>query len=366
MKKVCFLMASLQPGGAENYLLRFLKYSAGEFDATVICKSGMAGELEEDFRNLGVRILPLKMGYFNFSGWYKVFTLLKKESFDCICDFTGNFAGIYMFIGRLANTTKRVTFYRQSSDHFKPGLLNNVYNYCVKNLVYQFSTNILANSKAAFDYFFKNRWQGDKRFLVIYNGLDPNLFKSEKNRKEIREALNLPTDRFIVGHTGRYDVAKNHPTIIKVAKELIQRDHSFHFVFCGRNTDCKEIKDAINEQGLNSNINVLGYRRDVPTVLKCFDLFYFPSITEGQPNSLIEAMYAGLPIVASNIDPIKECTPDYIHGELLDPSDVSAAVERIIKIRSGAIKVEPIELREWATDFFSHDKRFKQFLEILK
>ena len=57
----------------------------------------------------------------------------------------------------------------------------------------------------------------------------------------------------------------------------------------------------VQQMGLDGQIHLLGYRSDVLRILPLFDLYYFPSLTEGQPNALIEAMATGLPFVASDI-----------------------------------------------------------------
>ena len=66
MKKTCFFITSLESGGTEKYLLRFLEHYKDEINATLICKSGKLGVLERNFRNTNSRIIPIKTGYLNF------------------------------------------------------------------------------------------------------------------------------------------------------------------------------------------------------------------------------------------------------------------------------------------------------------
>lgn len=93
----------------------------------------------------------------------------------------------------------------------------------------------------------------------------------------------------------------------------------------------------VQQMGLNKQIHLLGYRDDVLRILPLFDLYYFPSLTEGQPNALIEAMATGLPFVASDIAPIKESVPPAIRSLLLPPCDSERAVKVIERIYKGRV-----------------------------
>src|SRR5690606_33929956 len=104
-------------------------------------------------------------------------------------------------------------------------------------------------------------------------------------------------------------------------------------------------------------------RPDIPKVLNTLDCYYFPSITEGQPNALIEAMISGLPIVASDIDPIKECVPPFFIDELVPPLSVDHAVQKILDIY---FQRHTNNLQQWAMIKFNHDVVFGQFFEVLE
>ncbi|WP_242919245.1 glycosyltransferase [Pontibacter liquoris] len=365
MKKVCFLLTSLEPGGLENYLLRFLKYSDGKFTPIVICKSGRAGKLLPHYQSLNVNIVTIKTGYLNLLSWYKIFKFLREEGVDTVCDFTGNFAGIYLLISKYAGIKKRIAFYRQSTNHFKENAFTLKYNSFVQKLVYKNATQILANSNVALNYFFPDRSSDDNRFQVIYNGVDQSQFNISIERSVDRLKFGIPVDAFVIGHTGRFDAVKNHISILEVARFLCAKHADIYFVFCGRGTDSKAMVDLVNEMGLLHRVKLLGYREDVNRVLKAFDVFYFPSLTEGQPNSLIEAMISGVPFIASNIEPIRETVPDYLLSQLIEPKDTEAATKKILELYHNRSSLPELKASEWAKRNFDHDTRFKEFLDNL-
>lgn len=360
--KVVFFLTSLNSGGLENYLLRFLKEKHKEFSAiTVYCKGGMGGQLEDEYRSLSnVTIIKNQLSFYNPNDYRKLFDFFKLTKFDAVCDFTGNFAGLILRIAKKAGIPKRITFYRGSSNHFSTNLLKEMYNKWMNSLVYKNSTDILSNSKAAFDYFFSQKWRKDSRFEIVHNGINSDSMLLEVD--DLRDELNIPQDAFVVGHTGRLNLAKNHETIFKVAERLVRENDNFYFILCGNNVG-SSWNQIIKEKGLENRILAFDNRSDIPKFLNTMNCFYFPSLTEGQPNSLIEAMVMGLPIVASNIEPIKETVPVGAHKYLIPPLSVDDAVDKILAIYDSQVK---ISFQDWAINSYNHKILFQKFYNILK
>ena len=79
MKKVLFVVTSLEVGGIETYLLRFLNFTNNKIDATVFCKSGRGGPLEEKYKSLDINLQKYKFSFFPFLGSIKLYNYFKKE-----------------------------------------------------------------------------------------------------------------------------------------------------------------------------------------------------------------------------------------------------------------------------------------------
>lgn len=361
-KKRLFIVTCLDQGGLETYLLRFLKYDNHQHYNLVLCKSGLSGELEEEFAKVADEILLFPLGFFSIVDYIRFYRLLKKKRIDTICDFTGNFAGLPLSVAKVAKIKKRITFYRGSTNHFKETFLKNLYNSIVNKLVLSFSTRILSNSEVAFSNFFPHAYR-DGRFKVIYNGIDMSSFH-QCSQESLKNEFGFKDTDFIIGHTGRCNEAKNHDTIMAVAEVLCKRYENIHFVLLGKGVK-EKYGGFIEAKGLGKQIHCLGYRDDVLRVLPLFDVFYFPSVTEGQPNALIEAMLSGLPIVTSDILPIKETVPDCMYPLLLPPCDVEQAVNILESLYSGAVDIDTYQCRDWARERFDANKLFAEFQQEL-
>ena len=359
--KVCFLIPSLKSGGIETYLLRFLNSQKDTINATVLVRNYEKGDLYDSYIATGAEIILKPLGYFNplaINFYYKLF---KNRKFETVCDFNANFAGIPMLVSKVAGTKKRITFYRQGSDHFKKSFFKQSYNKIMNRLVYKFSTNIFANSAAGLKFFFPKEHLTDNRFQVIRNGVKlENYLNNDQSKQEIRAELNLPIDAYIIGHTGRFTPAKNHFFLLDVVKILVEQDKKVFLVLIGNDTE--QLLPRIKELEISENCSVLGYQNTIPKYLKAFDLYFFPSVTEGQPNALIEAMVTGLPIAASNIPSIKECLPSDKLGCLIDPYDVSATASKILEIKENPKKYV---FQNFAIENFDANRQFAEFMKYL-
>lgn len=330
-------------------------------NATILVRTIGKGNLWEDYKALGVPLVFMPIGFVNPLRWWRYFLFLRKSNFDVVCDFNANFAGIPLWLANSAGVKNRIAFYRQGKDHFKPTFLRNTYNRLMNYLVYRNATKILANSQAGIKYFFPNRRADDSRFKVINNGIEIGRYLKKNNTAELRLSLGIPQNAFVIGHTGRFDKSKNHQTIIKVAEKLIKENPAVFLVLVGPTP--KDLEETIQTLGISENLRVLGYRPDVPQLLQIFDVFYFPSITEGQPNALIEAIAAGIPVVPSNIEPIKEILPDY--PRLVDPFDTTNAIRLIREVRYNKETANHNIYFKSILERFDAEARFNDFMQEL-
>lgn len=362
MKKTLFIIVVVNSGGLENYLLRFLEHYSGQIDAYVICKSGnVDGTLSDEYKNVGVKLIPFKLRYFNLFDYIKFYSFLKNQNFYSITDFTGNFSALPLLTAKFARVKNRIAFFRKDTNIFKETFSRLLYNNIMNLILPKVATSILSNSKSALNNFFKN-WNRIPGTEVIYNGIDSKRFLSSS--EDLRDELKIPCNSYVIGNIARYNEAKNHETIIKVGIELCKKYDDIYFIICGRNTDVY-LKDKVLKENLGGKIKVLGERRDIVKVLNTLDCFYFPSLSEGQPNALIEALIKGIPFVASNIEPNKESIPDFLHEQLVPPQDVDTAINKLIEIKNSVHLKEQLNVSEWAIRNYDPAFQFSKFYDKL-
>lgn len=365
MTKVLFILPTFSAGGAENYALRFIKHCRKDFDFHVLSVNQNEGDLENEFVALNIPMFYQSTGYFNLKKIKTFYKFFKKQEYDTIVSFTGNFSGLPLTIARYAGVKNRIVFHRRSTNAFGKNPIKLIYNKAANLLLRKNATIILSNSQAAFNNFYKYVYKNNPRYHIIKNGVDSNEFDILTSKQEARKLLKLPQERYIVGHVGRFDPAKNHQTIFEVIKCLKSSCDNMIFVFCGRGTDSEAFQNQIKYHQLEDIVINLGMRRDLPLVYKSMDVFYFPSITEGQPNALIEAMISGLPVVTSKIPPVLEALPDEAGVMTIDPLDINAASDILERFYNQEIETSLYNYQDWAIQNFDVKTNFNEFRKLL-
>jgi glycosyltransferase involved in cell wall biosynthesis len=268
-------------------------------------------------------------------------------------------------IANFADVRKRIAWHRRSTDAFGKNPFKKFYSRFANKLVRSHATHILSNSQFALENFYGKYLINDNRFQVIPNGVDSIYFNSFLSKFEARKQLGLPDDVILIGHVGRFDPAKNHETIFKVAVQLKKLRKDIRFVFCGKGTDSTGFHNVIKEEGIEDICICLGLQKELPTVYRSFDLFYFPSITEGQPNALIEAMVAGIAVIASDIPSIQEAVPIEHHDCLVSPNVIEMSLKKVLYVLKNK-RENKIKLMQYsAIQAFDLEKNFQQFKNYL-
>ena len=367
-KNVIFFVTSLNNGGLENYLLRFIQDYNNRFDKIYVwCKGAKGGVLEDDYSSFpNVDVVKVSLNSIYFWEYKKLIQFIKTQKINIVCDFTGSFSGLTMLSAKMVGVPVRLVFYRNANDKFKKVFFKIYYRKLLQKLVKKCSTKILSNSKAAFDYFYPLRNLNNDKFKVIYNGINSKNFETSFDKDLKLLELGLPKNAFIIGHVGRFNYQKNHLTILKAFNSLIKKHDNIYIIFCGSGTKegVLHLVDEINSK-MHDKVKILGNRGDVNELLKIMNLFFFPSIIEGQPNALIEAMISGIPIVSSNIGPIIETTPKYMHAFLKDPYDVDGFVEIISEIYESPSLKNKFIFSDWAKNKYNFEERFNEFYDEL-
>lgn len=176
-----------------------------------------------------------------------------------------------------------------------------------------------------------------KRIRVLYNSIDINYWKND-NCPTIRSEFNVPGDSFVVGTVGRLSKEKDLPTFFAVAKKLLTKNPNIYFMVIGDGQ--KDLVDTLHKlaetEGIKDSIIFTGHRTDLKNFYTSFDLFLSTSVTEGLPNTILEAMAMEIPIVATAVGGVPELIEHQKSGILSAPKDVdglSAAVLHLMKDR---------------------------------
>jgi glycosyltransferase involved in cell wall biosynthesis len=181
------------------------------------------------------------------------------------------------------------------------------------------------------EYFVRTIGIAGDRLTIIPNGVNVGAFDYE--RSAARHELGLDTDAPVLGTIGRLEPEKDQVTLIDVFRAVRAEYPSARLIIAGDGSMAGQLKAHAEAQGLSGSTLFLGYRRDIARLLAAMDVFVLPSIREGLPISLIEAMAARRPVVASSIGSVNDLVRDGDNGFVAQPRDAAAftsAIKRLL------------------------------------
>ena len=169
-------------------------------------------------------------------------------------------------------------------------------------LARRFATRGFACSDLVGRNYFGESWGQDRRWELLFYGIDFDRFHLLESRDAIRTDLQIPRDRFVIGNVGRLQSQKNHPFLLRVFAEACRTLPNLHLLLIGDGPDRAAIVRQIDVLGVAARVTLAGARGDVPRLLLGgMDLFFLPSLYEGLPIALLEAQAAGLHCLISNV-----------------------------------------------------------------
>ncbi|MEK7857768.1 MAG: glycosyltransferase [Elusimicrobiota bacterium] len=192
---------------------------------------------------------------------------------------------------------------------------------------------LIAESQASRDFLVQRLGYAPAKVKTIYNGVELARWEVSKlERQHKRMELRLGSDDILIGAVGRLDPQKGYPALIDAVAKL-RAKHPVRCVIIGEGPQRAKLEEQIRRLHLERHVWLLGETSDVPTWLSALEIVVLPSLWEGLPNSLLEAMAIGQPVVACAVDGVPEAVTHEVTGLLVPPRDVAAltrAIERLI------------------------------------
>lgn len=141
----------------------------------------------------------------------------------------------------------------------------------------------------------------NEKISVISNGIDASKFSIEASKSTARTSLNLPQDAKIIGSISSLSKEKGLNYLIDAAAQVIKAEPQLHLFIVGDGEERANLQEQADSLGLTHHVTFAGRRKDIPQILAALDVFALPSLNEGLPMSLLEAMAAGKAVIASDV-----------------------------------------------------------------
>jgi len=203
------------------------------------------------------------------------------------------------------------------------------------------------------------------KLAVVHSGIDLEKFEFQASGI-LRKEFNIPAELYLVANVAAIAPHKDYFTFVNTVALLVQQDFPAHFLIIGGDGgESERIRSYIQSKGLEHQITMTGFRKDIPAILPEVDVLLFTSNTEGLGTSLLDAFACGVPVVATAAGGVPELVKDESTGLLCPvkaPQALAAAVQRITSdqhlrdrlISQAKLKVEGFSKAETARKTLQH------------
>jgi len=356
------LVDGFRLGGAETKLLELIKHLDKDKNKITVCSLTSAGSLQRDFESVGVKVKVFPRKHrFDVTLIPTLVRFLRKERIN-IVQTTLFYADILGVIAaRIARVPAVISWETISHEHafYAPRYRRMAYRLAMK-----FVDRIVAVSKGVKESLIRGGITASK-IKVIYYGVDLMRFNNQDNGK-CKAEIGLDGVFPVIGVVARLDKIKGHEYLLRGLTKIVERYPGTKCLFVGDGTYRKALEKLTQELGLNNHVLFLGFRNDITCLLNTLDLFVLPSVSEGLPNVVLEAMACSLPVVATSVGGIPEILVNKQNGILVPPRDPMAIATAILELLDNRERRVSIGLnaRKFVERKFSLETQVNQFQKL--
>lgn len=364
--RILHVLGGLGLGGAESRIMdlyRKIEKDSIQFDFLIHTQE--KGCFEDEIKELGGRVYRVSRfrGYNLFSYCQEVqnFFASHKEFYAVHGHMTST-ASLYLPIAKKAGVLHTIAHARSAGTD--PGIKGLVTRYLRKRLPYKADTCFACSTEAAFSVFGKESVEAGA-VRILPNAIVTSDFHYQKEeREQLREKLGL-TNRFVIGHVGRFHYAKNHEFLLRVFREIAEERSDATLLLLGEGPLMEEVRQQAKRLNLIDRVLFAGNRSNVAAYYMAMDYLIFPSRFEGLPGTVVEAQATGLHCLMSTNVTEEVMVTECVKRMSLEESVVSWAEEVLQdtdyerKDHAEVVKnagFDAVQQAEWLKDYYLHFK----------
>nr|WP_242836758.1 glycosyltransferase family 4 protein [Desulfotomaculum nigrificans] len=313
-------------GGMKNHLLDLVRLTdKTRYEVTVACPPG--SQMWNDLVKLGINTLPISLvGELSPGKDYAAVRTLTKYLHKSETMILHAHSSKGALVGRLAAIIARtpvVIFTAHNSIFYEewPRWKKKLFA-TVERFLARFTDRIITVSEALKQELIEQENIPAKQLTTIYNGIDTDKFSAQVDTLAIRKSLNIPELGPVIGTIARLAPQKGVSYFLKSASLL--KEYQANFLVVGDGPLRQDLEQEAAELGLQNRVTFAGRRENIAEILAAIDIFVLPSVTEGLPLTILEAMAAGKPVVATRVGGIPEAIQEGKTGIVVPPKDPEA------------------------------------------
>ncbi len=328
--KILFLITDFKLGGAQSVMTNLVKnINQEEFIPFVACLFGGNTTIAKELRAKGIIVKDLGMTHFwRVDALWRLYRLIKQQKVQILHASLFHASIAARIIGKMARVPIIISW-RHNIFHGSYG------REVISKLTSFLDDAVTAVSLEAKNAEIKSSRLNKDKIQVIYNGVSTEKFclNEYRNFKKLKHEIGIKDYELNIGYIGRINPVKSIDTLLEAFMILSKSENKdMSLLIVGEGETRNKLKNLSISLGIMQEVYFLGSRNDVPQILSTLDIFVLPSKSEGMPMVILEAMAAGLPVVATNVGGTPEVVIDGETGFLVPPGDPQALADVIKKL----------------------------------
>jgi glycosyltransferase involved in cell wall biosynthesis len=330
---IVHVITDLSTGGSQNALASLLtRLDRGRFDPAAVCLKNGDTPIAARLRAAGIPVIDLNMsGAARAPRVWRLWSLLDEMRPSIVHAWLFHAVTAARIAARLAGVPAVISSRRNIN-------LGSPIREFVNRATSGLDDRVAAVSESARLIEVSRARVSPEKVVVIPNGVDPGAYgaPTPETRAAVRRSLGLPPETTLLGFVGRLHPVKGVDDLLRAARPVLNRFPTARILVVGDGEDRARLERLSSEVGVTSGVLFLGERTDVAFLLGGLDVFVMPSREEGMPNAVLEAMAAGVPVVATTTGGTAELVVHGSSGLLVTPGDVeglSSAMASLVEDR---------------------------------
>ncbi len=315
-------------GGQTNVLSIAKNLDKNIFDVSVAAMGG--GKFEDEVIKNNIPFHSIELPKLLRTKYLKnLEQIYLQEKFDIIHSH-GGVAGFYGRILKKHHTELKAVHTIHGIHYINSGnIIRRNVSKTIEQYLVQFTDRTICETYNDFLTAVKNKIADVSKTDIIPNGINISRFANLKKDSKLIQELGFNESNFIIGNISRFDEQKNQKLILQAAYYLIRKYPQMRFVFVGSGHYLQQMKDLARDSNIEDYVVFAGEQEDLLPYYSIFDLFVFPTLWEGMPYVLLEAMASRLPVICSRLPNLLEVIKPDHSAFVIDPMDMDDLFRKV-------------------------------------
>ena len=318
-------------GGLQQVVVNLCRtIDKNKFHTTVLCLRAL-GPLTREIEKLGIKVmlLPQKQTGTDYFSFLKVADILKNENIHVI--HTHNTQPLIDgTLGAIISGGRQRIIHTDHARQFPDKKRYMFAEWCMSHFVHK----MVGVSEQTTENLHKYEKIHRKKLMTIENGIDGSSFAISIDKKSKRKELGIPPVGPVIGVISRLEKVKGITYLLQAMPKIIKSFPELTLLIVGDGSEMDNLKSETNQLDVVQNVKFAGVRHDIPEIFQILDIYLLPSLSEGLPMGLLEAMAAGCPVIATRVGGIPKVAGNNRTVIIVEPRNVEMLKTKTLTLLS--------------------------------